>query len=243
MGWVIGAVVLALAGLVLHRILYSCGESVPMRSPVDPLPAAREKFYRPVAQEIEMGAGMIAVSLNEAFEEDQKRNADSVCRLLFLAESEWQRLDQTLLAVQNLMLKYRPLLTFAVPLRRATRRHYRSAIMLDHVRTHEEIEQFVYRPKLSFHMHIIILRSGERMLTAEFRRSASEARSDPSALRRQWSLLDFLFHDFDLIGKESLLALRMVLAALPGDQLSEFAVELDAALRRDVSEPLIVPRP
>lgn len=226
--------------MILHRILYSSGKSSAMRSPVDGLQPLLERFYRHFALELEHTTGILAVALNEAFEEALKGGADTACGLLTLAESEWQRLGQSILALQDLMLKYGPLLTFAVPLRSAAPRLFRSATMQEHVKAHEKLDQFILRPKLRFRLHISVLRSGSQMLATEFRQVAWAARTLPSELERQLISADLLFHDFDLVVKDSLLALRMVLAALPTDQVSEFEAELKAATRREADEPSFV---
>lgn len=233
MVWVLGVVILVLAGFMLYRIIYGGGESVPMHSPMDPLGPCREAFYRSAALEIERQLAILAVSLNEVFEQDQAENSGLATRLISLAESEWRHLDERVLAIQDLMLKYCSLISYAVPVNSAAPRHFRSAIMREHIRAREELSQFVFRPRLRFHIRLGVLRSAGSMLTVEFLRSASQARTGRAELRRHWSVLDLTFHDFDLIAKESLLSLRMVLAALPDELVPEFGAELKAATLRE----------
>lgn len=242
MAWLIAVLILTIAGLTLHRALYpSRGNAFPLRSPSDPLGAPREAIFQPLAAEIKQRAGIIAVSLNEAFKEDDQGQGSLAAGMLSLAEAEWSRLAEELLSVHDLMLKYLPLLRYAVPLRSAVIRQCRSAAMQELARAHEELEQFVYRPRFRFHIHLSALRSAGRTLTDEFFRFASEARQAP-VLRLRWKLLDLFFYDFDLIAKDSLLALRMILAALPDELLPEFACDLQMAPGREVKDPVLAPR-
>ncbi len=242
MAWVLGVVILAFSGFMLRRLLYSGGESSPVLSPMDPLGPCRETFYRSVAQEVETRIGILAVSLNEVLEQDDRGRADLASRLLSLVGSEWRHLDELVLSLQDLMLKYSPLLTYAVPVRSASPRHFRSSVLQSHIGTLDELSQFVFRPRLRFHIHVGVLRSAGRTLTEEFSDSVARAQTAPSVIRRSRSLLDLSFHDYDLIAKDSLLALRMALAALPDELLSDFGAELKTAARREARAPALISR-
>jgi hypothetical protein len=112
--------------------------------------------------------------------------------------------------------------------------HFRSASMIEYVRLHEWVDQFLFRNKLRFNLQVRILRRAVETLTDDFRRAQPRAYSaieDPSAA---WNRLDRDLHDLDLISKEIVLTLRSFLACLPDSAARQFGAELRPALQRGV---------
>jgi len=104
--------------------------------------------------------------------------------------------------------------------------------MVDYVRLHEMLTQFVFHSKLRFQLHLRVLRRAVETITAEFRhlnRTAEQAEVRPLEL---WGCLDLYFHDLDLLTKETLLALRAFVPALSENELRNFGVDLHAQLPR-----------
>jgi hypothetical protein len=237
MKWVIGGAFLVFFGFILRRILRLDGEPNSLSrtvSPLAPLGAAREAVYRPVALELDTHAAIMGISLNEAFEERDAGNQLLSWRLIHLTASEWGRMADILAALLTTMTKYMPTVNVASPVRAMAASHFKSKAMIELAPFHEVVNQLVFRSKLKFQAHVRTLRRAADALTADFQRVCQTGEKPENRSREMWQIFDFEFHDFDLIAKEVLLALRAFLAGLPDSEVSEFAAELTAALPRGV---------
>jgi hypothetical protein len=212
---------LALVALVVRRLLRLGTVEKPLRSPTAALGPESEILYAQVCQEIEASVTMVAVSLNDAIEEQRAGRAELAGELFSLAIKEWTRLAEVVEGLQALTLRHLILMQYAVPLRPLTSQHFRSQIMVEHVRFHALLDQFVFRPRLRFQLHVRILRHASQILTEEFRRCNPAT----GAASGRGSNLDYFFHDFDLVAKESLVVFRALLACLPDSVIPSLAQE------------------
>jgi len=243
MRWVFGAVGLLLFGFVLRRLLHLEGASARVSRGWLYLDAEREAVYQSIALEIETQASILGVSLNDAVEERDLGKQEIAWRLVGLANCEWERLAQLANGLLNALGKYMPAARVVVPVRNIAAHHFKSHAMVDYARTHEVLDQFVFRYKLRFQLRIRVLRRAVETLTTEFGQTYRSVLRTGSSSVGVWSYLDFCFHDFDLITKEVLLAFRAFLACLPDEELQALTTDLDALVVRGVrTTPLAIAR-
>ena len=244
MGWVIGAVgFLLVFGSVLRRVLHLEGTSVRVSRGWVYLNAEREAVYQSIALEVETQASILGVSLNDAVEERDLGKQEIAWRLVGLADCEWERLGQLANGLLNALGKYMPAARVVVPVRNIAAHHFKSHAMVDYARMHEVLDQFVFRYKLRFQLHIRVLRRAVEALTTEFGQTYRSVLRTGSSSDGVWNHLDLCFHDFDLITKEVLLAFRAFLACLPDEELPALATDLSALIVRGVrATPLAVAR-
>ena len=245
MSWVIGAggvVFLVIFGSVLRCLFFegarggaSCGW---VR-----LTAERESIYQPIALEIETQASILGVSLNDALEERDLGKQEIARRLVGLADCEWVRLAQFSSALLNALGKYMPTARVVIPVRNIAAHHFKSPAMVDYARMHEVLDQFVFRYRLRFQLHMRVLRRAMETLTTEFGQTYRSALRTGTSSDGVWHHLDLCFHDFDLITKEVLLAFRAFLTCLPDEELQALATDLNALVVRGVrTTPLAAAR-
>jgi hypothetical protein len=246
MRWVIGALgglFLLLFGSALRRLLHLQGAGVARSCGWVRLTAERESIYQSVALEIETQASILGVSLNDAVEERDLGKQEIAWRLVGLADCEWERLAQIANGLLNALGKYMPAARVVVPVRNIAAHHFKSPAMVDYARMHEVLDQFVFRYKLRFQLHMRVLRRAMETLTLEFGQTYRSVLRTGASSNRIWNHLDLCFHDFDLITKEVLLAFRTLLACLPDEELEALATDLNALVVRGVrTAPLAVVR-
>lgn len=231
MQWVVGALVLVVVGVVLRRLLNLDSEPQGSFDGLARIGQLRESVYKPVERELETRSAIVAISLNEAFEERDSGRSDIAWRLVRLSAAEWTRLAEVTANLLALMARYMPLARVVVPVRSLATHRFKSQIMIDQVRMHDVLNQLVFRSKLRYQLQVRILRRCVDSLTEEFlRQCRSAAENESERTPEVWSSLDFQYHDFDLVTKEVLLALRAFLVCLQDSDLKEFVSELPAVL-------------
>jgi hypothetical protein len=231
MAWLLAFLVLLLLGTLLRRLLGLAPSGFDARAP---LAGHRQRLCQAVVLELEAQTAMLAISLNDAMEERDRGNFDNSRNLLHLTGSEWERLAEVLTFLLQVTGDYLPLARAAVPTRTMDAARFRSESMIEYVRLHEWVDQFLFRNKLRFNLQVRILRRAVETLTEDFRQTQPRVHSameDPSAA---WNRLDRDLHDLDLISKEILLTLRSFLACLPDSAARQFAAELRPVLERGV---------
>jgi len=226
--WLSGGVVFLCVGFVMRRLL---GLDAPGRRGFLPLDGEREHLYQTIVLELQTQAAILAVSLNDAIEEYDSGNHEIAWRLLGLTTAEWNRLAEILRVLLGVVTEYLPLAGVVVPIRSIAPRYFKSETMIDYVRLHEWLDQFLWRTRLRFHLQVRVLRHAVEALTRDFLRMQPQSYPPPTGL---WSQLDRHFHDFDLITKEILLAFRTFLASLPEHAVSDFGSALLPILERSV---------
>ncbi len=232
MQWVVGALVLVVVAVVLRRALNLDAESRRPPGGLSRIGPVREAVYKPVEHELGTRADLVAISLNEAFEERDSGPSDIAWRLVRLSAEEWTRLAGVTNDLLTLMTKYMPSARMAVPVRTLAVHRFKSQIMIDQVRIYELLRQLVFRSKLRYRMQVRILHRSVEGLTEDFLRHCRSAERDNERPPELWSTFDLQFHDFDLVTKEVLLAFRAFLVCLQDSDLEEFVTELPAVLPR-----------
>jgi hypothetical protein len=244
MGWVFGAGgFLVLFGSVVRQLLHVEQTSVRASRGWVYLNVAREAVYQAIALEIETQGSILGVSLNDAVEERELGKGEIAWRLVGLADCEWERLAELTAGLLSVLGRYLPAARVVIPVRNIAAHHFKSDAMVDYARKHEVLDQFVFRYKLRFQLHMRVLRRAVEALTTEFGQTYRSVLRTGSSSDGVWNHLDLCFHDFDLITKEVLLAFRAFLACLPDEELQAFATDLNALTVRGVrTTPLAVAR-
>jgi len=234
MKWVVGFFLLFLIGVLLRWILRLDRPALARPGGLAPLGAERAAIFQPIAQEIETQAAILGISLNDAIEERDAGQSEIAWRMVRLAVSEWDRLAEILALLANVLARHVTGGRALVSVRSVAAHNFKSRVMVNYVRTHELLDQLVFRPKLRFQLHLRMLRRAAEMLSAEFRRAYRYADRTGDRPPELWDRLDFYFHDFDLISKETLLAFRALLLCLPHSNLAPLATDLKAVVRHGV---------
>ena len=232
--WILGAIALVLFGLILRNLLGLDSKPRVARAGLARMGSTREALYQPIAREIETQTAILGISLNEAFEERQEGRGENAWHLIGLSAAEWSRLAEVSTVVLNLVDKYMPAAHVVAPVRNLATHRFKSRVMVDQLRMHDVLHQFVFRSKLRFQLQVRVLRRATESLTQDFLesyRSVEPAVECPALL---WSSFDLGFHDFDLVTKETLLAFRAFLVCLQDSELESFSSDLAAALPRGV---------
>jgi hypothetical protein len=234
MKWALGVLILVLVGALLRWILRLDRRVVPRVGGLVPLGADREAIFQPIAQEIETQAAILGISLNDAIEERDAGQSEIAWRLVRLAVSEWDRLAEIVTLLSNVMAEHLASARVVIPTRCVAANNFKSRVMIDYLRMHDLLDQLVFRSKLRFQLHLRMLRRAAETLSTEFRRAYRYADRTEDRPPELWNRLDFYFHDFDLLTKETLLAFRALLLSLPHSDLAGLAADLKTILRRGV---------
>ena len=192
------------------------------------LSAEREALYRPLAQEVEVRSAILAITANDAFEEYEAGRMDCAWRLMDLVSGELTGLANLNSALNAVVSKYLPAVQFVVPLRHLDSKHFRSALMNEYSRLQEVLGQFVFPSKLRFQFHLRVLRQAADALVADLGSARSLAKESDSSFLDVWKRMEADLHDFDLVIKETMLALRVFLGGLDAAELGNLRVDLDA---------------
>lgn len=243
MSWVLGGVALLLLGVLLRWILRLDQPGDRRLGGLMLLSAEREAIFQPIAQEMETQTAILGISLNDAIEERNAGQAEIAWRLVRLAASEWGRLAEILTLLAKVMSKHAARARVVIPTRSVTTHHFKSHVMVDFLRTHELLSQLVFRSKLRFQLHLRMLRRAADNLSAEFHRAYRYADRTEDRPAELWTRLDFYFHDFDLITKETLLTFRALLFCLPYSELDSLAADLKPLVRRGVRAAAVQAEP
>lgn len=227
MRWALAALAFVLTAYVCRRILRL---DDPPRRPrgLLPLPADLESIYRPVVEEVETQTVLLGITLNEAL--DVRRAGDGECAVahMELAVSQWDRLTQIVAALLNSIAENLPQASSIATVRELTASQFRSRTMVDFMRGGAMLHQILFRSKPRYDFRIQVIRRAIEALSAELGRAYRSSSRMPSTL--MWSEIDPIYHDYDLIVKEMLLALRDFLPALPQTSVPEFSREVALAI-------------
>jgi hypothetical protein len=232
--WILGGLILLAVGVLMRRVLRLGGERSGNGRGLAPLSPERQPIYDSLALELETQAAILGISLNDAFEERDSGNQEIALRLVQLALGEWNRLAELVAALLKTLAKHMSSAQVVVPLRGIVAHRFKSATMINYVRMHELLDQLVFGFTLRFQLHLRVLRRAVETLTAELRQRYRYAERIESQSAELWKQLDLYFHDFDLVAKESLLALRALLHCLPDSALPGIETDLKAAIARGV---------
>lgn len=234
MRWLTGILVLGGVGFLLRRLLWISSKQ-PIAIPgLVPLSAERQAVYDSLAREIEARTAMLGVSLNDAFEERSAGRHEMAWRMIWLSASEWDGMVKIVAGLLNVLAKHLPNAQVVVTPRSIHAHRFKSKPMVDYVRMHELLDQLVFSSERRYQLQLRLLRRAAEIVAGEFRRIYRHAESAEDGSAEVWNQIDLYFHDFDLIAKEALLALRALLSCLSVDFLPGFSADLEALLHQRV---------
>jgi hypothetical protein len=231
MNWWVGSSILVVAGTVLRRLLRLNAVPVRRSRGFMPLSPDRERLYQSVSQEIETQCTIVGIALNDAIGERNSGNEDIAWRLVRLCASEWGRVHEIVTGLHSTLGKHSRDAAYSVPVRSMSAHHFKSDKMMDYFRMHVLLDQLVFRSRMRFQMQIRVLRRAVETLSREFNRTYAYADRTGYRSPELWSRLDLYYHDLDLLGKESLLALRAFLSCLPDSALPAFGDHLETVVK------------
>jgi hypothetical protein len=198
----------------------------------DALRGELRAIYQPVAQEIEARATILGITLNDAFGEREAHHHDMAWQIVRLAVGEWERLTELVIGVQSLIAKFLPTTTGIVPRRYITTSHFKSRPVIDYIGLYEFLDQVLFSSKRRFSLQLRLMFRASAALSKDFRHACREGALTHDASDELWTRLDYYFHDFDLIAKETLLAFRTLLACQSREAAQELALDLQILLER-----------
>ncbi len=234
MQWLMGGLLWGAVGVALRRVLRMDSPARTRVGGLVPLSVELHAIYHPVAQEVEAHAAILGITLNDAFGERRVNQPEMAWGIVHLAMGEWDRLTGLVVGLQNTLVKYLPATQVVVPVRRVSAGNFKSQALIDYVGLYEFLDQVVFSSRRRFSLQLRVLNRTSILLSKEFRRTCLEGARTHDLSPEVWNRLDFYFHDFDLIAKETLLAFRSFLACQSPAGLRELSRDLQALTERGV---------
>jgi hypothetical protein len=232
MQWLIGVLILASVALLLRNVLHMDVEEGSEYKLLGSLSKDLHPLYFPLAQEIETQITILGITLNDAFGEREAGKHELSWHVVRLARGEWNRLGDLVAGLQGELAKILPTTQGIAIYRRIAIGNFKSRTMLDNVRMYEFLDQLTFSSKRRFGLQLRLLSRSRELLNKEFQRTWREGARSLDSSNELWTRLDFLFHDFDLISKETLLAFRTMLSCQTPERAQELAAELQELLNR-----------
>ncbi len=242
MQWFIGGLILvAVAALLRHILQMGTTERTP-GSGLAPLGEEFHGVYGPLAQAIETHTTILGITMNDAFGEREADRHEMAWNAMRLARGEWERLRELVMGLLNVLNKFLPSTNVVVPVRPVAVGHFKSRAVKDHIRLYEFLDQIIFSSKPRFALRLRLLYRTCGTLNKEFKRTCNEGALTFDSSNEIWERLDFDYHDFDMIAKETLLAFKTLLVCLSTEQSQELALDLQALLERGM-RVLVLPPP
>ncbi|HEV2498987.1 MAG TPA: hypothetical protein VGY31_05355 [Terriglobia bacterium] len=239
MAWALAIVALLVVGYVFRRIL-RLDEPEPRAHGRIPLSPNAEKIYRPISLELETQIILLGISLNEALGQRQAGNEENAWRLARLALCQWDRLAEKVTVMLKSIADHFPQTRSLVSIRDLTAHEFKSNAMIESMRMGAMLHEVIFRSKSRYQFQVRVIRRAVDTLTQEFNSAIRAAERAPEGAEDLWDKIDPSFHDFDLVVKESLLAFRAFLLAVPAWLLPEIAAELTEVISHSVRSKSVV---
>jgi hypothetical protein len=232
MQWLVSGLILASVGMLLRRVLHMGARGKARTGRLGSLREDLAAIYAPFAQEIEIHAAILGITLNDAFGEREGNRQEMAWHVLRLAIGEWERLAVLVAGLQNIISKFLPATNGIVPVRHVAVGHFKSRALRDNVGLYEFLDQILFSSKSRFALQLRLLSRSSATLNKEFKRACREGAITNDSSDELWTRLDYYFHDFDLIAKETLLAFRTLLFCQSPEGVRELALDLRSLLER-----------
>jgi len=227
-----GGLILAAVAMLLRRILHLGAKAGSRAGGRGSLREDLQAIYQPLAQEIEAQTTILGITLNEAFGEREATRHEMAWHVVRLARGEWERLTELVVGLQSVLTKFLPASNGIVPARRVATRHFKSRVVIDNVGLYEFLDQILFSSKRRFALQLRFLFRASALLSKDFKRACREGAITLDSSEELWTQLDYYFHDFDLIAKETLLAFRTLLACQSPEGAQELNLDLQILLER-----------
>ena len=187
----------------------------------------------PLASEIEAHTSILGVVLNDVIAEQGSGHGEAGLTMLNLFDSERERLVELVVSVQNLSLKYLPSVQYPLEPRTLDPGYFLSKPLSEFIARHGILEEFVFRSKLRFQLHLRLLRRATALLNESFEIIRHDLGADSMLFDCALPQIDVLFHDLDLLTKETLLGFSAELACLPDAEKDALVTEVSALTSRN----------
>jgi hypothetical protein len=243
MRWLIAGLILATVGFILRRILRMDATEKTPGKVLGSMCRDLHTLYLPVAQEIETQTTILGITLNDAFGERDAGRHEMSWRVVRLAMGEWERLTALVAGLQTVLAKFLPTTDGVVVVRRVATNHFKSRSVIDNVALYEFLDQVLFSSKRRFALQLRLLFRTSALLSKEFHRTCRDGERTLDSSNELWTRLDYHFHDFDLIAKETLLAFRTLLACQTPAKAQEISDELQDLLSRSTRVSEVVTNP
>ena len=192
-----------------------------------------QQIYYPIALEIETHTSILGITLNEAFDEREAARHEMAWHMVRLAVGEWDRLAKLVGGLHRVLAKFVSSTEGIVVVRRVAVGHFKSRSVIESVALYEFLDQVLLSSKRRFALQLRVLSRTNALLGSEFRRACREGERTLDTSNELWTRLDYYFHDFDLIAKETLLALRTLLSCQTQEGVQELALDLQVLINRE----------
>jgi hypothetical protein len=232
MKWLIAGLILGVVAVLLRWILRMDAAGKAGTGGGDSLRGDLRAIFHPLALEIEAHTTILGITLNEGFGEREANRHEMAWHLVRLAVGEWDRLTELLIGLQGVLTKFLPTTNGIFPVRRVATGHFKSRALKDYVGLYDFLDRILFNSKARFGLQLQLLGRCSGTLSKEFRRACREGERTLDSSDELWTRLDYNFHDFDLIAKETLLALRTLLACQSPESAQELSLDLQALLER-----------
>lgn len=232
MQWLMGGFTLVAIAVVLRRVLRMDDGRDAHVGRFGSLRGDLQAIYQPVAQEIETHSIILGITLNDAFSERRSNRHQMAWRVVALATVEWERLGKVVAGLQSILSRFLPATNGIVPVRRVAVGHFKSRAVMDNVGLYELLDQILFSSKSRFALQLRLLLRASTALSKDFKRACREGELTLDSSDALWTQLDYCFHDFDLIAKETLLAFHALLACQTPEGAQALASELQLLLEQ-----------
>jgi hypothetical protein len=232
MKWLLSGLIFACVAALMRRILHMGATGKAPEGGLVTLPGEQQAIYQPLAQEIEAQTTILGITLNDAFGEREAGRDEMAWHVVRLALGEWERLTELVVGLQNLLSKLLDATNGIVPVRRVAAGHFKSRRVMDNVRLYEFLDQVLFPSKRRFALQLRLLLRASTLLGKDFKHAYREGALTLDSSDELWARLDYYFHDFDVITKETLLAFRTLLACQSPQGVQELALDLQTLLER-----------
>jgi len=227
-----GGLILVAVAMFLRRVLHMGPKTKARVSGWRPLRADLQAIYQPLEQEIEAHTTIIGITLNDAFGRRRANQHEMAWNTVRLVRGEWQRLAELVVGLLSILGKFLPSTYGIVAVRRLAVGHFKSRVVMDNVGLYEFLDQILFNSKHRYALKLRFLFRASAVLSKEFHRACREGALSQDSSDELWTRLDYYFHDFDLIAKETLLAFRTLLVCQSPEGARELALDLQMLLER-----------
>lgn len=229
MDWLLAVVALLLVGYVCRRVL-QLDEHLRRPCGLAPLPPHVDDIFRPISQEVETRTVILRIILNDALGARHSGDDQNAFLHVGLALSHWDRLSEFIGALLNSILHNLPQAGSVGPVRELASSQFKSRAMMDFMNGDARLHQMIFRSRTRYNFRVQVIQRAVRSLTKEFRSTSLAGERAPHLAAAMWNEIDPISHDYDVMVKEALLALRVFLPTLQEAALREFSSEVTRAL-------------
>ena len=234
MQWLMGSLILGAVALLMRRVLHMDEHKSSAMRAVGSLRGELRTTYQVVAIEIETQSAILGITLDDAFSERRANQHQMAWRVVALAVVEWERLGKVISGLHRILSAFLPTTTGTPPVRRVAVGHFKTRAVLDTIGLYELLDRLLLGSKRRFGLQLRLLDRASTALSRDFGRVCRDGQTTLDSSEECWTRLDQCFHDFDLIAKETLLAMQALLGCQTPEAAHELVLELRMLIDRSM---------